>query len=299
MQVEVEEILEINAHFGKLEDPRSHINRKHLLGDVIVICVCAVLSGCDGPIAIGEWAKDKAAWLKQHLELLHGIPSHDTIGRLLTALKPAAFQACFASWIAVIVKAKEQAAVELIEGAGLAPEAAGPRHIAVDGKTLRRSHDHRKNLGPIHLVSAWAVDCGVSLGQLATLEKSNEITAIPLLLQQVELKGSIVTIDAMGCQTEIAATIADGEGDYCLARKGNQGNLYAAVVERIETRMADHFADGESQMLECQEKKKHGRVDHYTYSRLIHTPTASFLSELASAFVNGGPGSARTAPYPR
>ena len=268
MQVDREDILEINAHFGKLKDPRSHINRKHLLGDVMVICVCAVLSGCDGPIAIGEWAMDKATWLKQHLELPHGIPSHDTIGRILMALKPAAFQACFANWIAAIVKAKEQAAGDRIEGPGLAPEVAGPRHIAVDGKTLRRSHDHRKNLGPMHLVSAWAVDCGVSLGQLATLEKSNEITAIPELLEQIELKGSIVTIDAMGCQTEIAATIVDGGGDYCLALKGNQGNLHAAVVERIETLMADDFVGCESQMLDCQEKKKHGRVDHYTYYQM-------------------------------
>ena len=97
MQVDVEDILEISAQFGKLEDPRSHINQKHWLGDLMVICVCAVLSGCDGPIAIGDWAKAKAAWLQRHLELPHGVPSHDTIGRLLMALKPAAFQACFAN----------------------------------------------------------------------------------------------------------------------------------------------------------------------------------------------------------
>jgi DDE_Tnp_1-associated len=97
MQVDAEDILEISAHFGKLKDPRSHINQKHVLGDLMVICVCAVLSGCDGPIAIGDWAQAKAAWLKKHLELPHGIPSHDTIGRLLMALKPAAFQACFAN----------------------------------------------------------------------------------------------------------------------------------------------------------------------------------------------------------
>lgn len=268
MQVDAEDILEISEHFGKLEDPRSHINQKHLLGDLMVICVCAVLSGCDGPIAIGDWAKAKVAWLQRHLELPHGIPSHDTIGRLLIALKPAAFQACFANWVAAIVKAKEQPLGEVGQSPSLSPAVAALRHIAIDGKTLRRSHDRRKGLGPLHLVSAWAVDCGVSLGQLATEEKSNEITAIPQLLEQIELKGSIVTIDAAGCQKEIAAKIVDGGGHYCLALKGNQGNLHAAVVEHIEQLMADDFAGCEVQVLECQEKKQHGRLDHYTYYQL-------------------------------
>jgi predicted transposase YbfD/YdcC len=268
MQVDAEDILEISAHFGKLEDPRSHINQKHLLGDLMVICVCAVLSGCDGPIAIGDWAKAKAAWLQRHLELPHGIPSHDTIGRLLMALKPTAFQACFANWVAAIVKAKEQQPNEAGQPSDPTPVAAALRHIAIDGKTLRRSHDRRKGLGPMHLVSAWAVDCGVSLGQLATEEKSNEITAIPQLLEQIELKGSIVTIDAAGCQKEIAAKIVDGGGHYCLALKGNQGNLHAAVALHIEQLMADDFAGCQVQTIECQEKKKHGRLDHYTYYQL-------------------------------
>ena len=268
MQVDAEDILEISAHFGKLEDPRSHINQKHLLGDLMVICVCAVLSGCDGPIAIGDWARAKAAWLQQHLELPHGVPSHDTIGRLLMALKPVAFQACFANWVAAIVKAKELQLATDASASTLVPATAVLRHIAIDGKTLRRSHDRRQGLGPLHLVSAWAVDCGVSLGQLATEEKSNEITAIPQLLEQVELKGSVVTIDAAGCQKEIAAKIVAGGGHYCLALKGNQGNLHAAVVDRIEALMADDFAGCEAQVLECQEKKKHGRLDHYTYYQL-------------------------------
>jgi predicted transposase YbfD/YdcC len=251
MQVDTEEILEISRHFGKLADPRSHINRKHLLGDLMVICVYAVLSGCDGPIAIGQWAKAKAAWLKGHLELPGGIPSHDTIGRLLVALKPAAFQACFSSWVAAIVESRESRLRE-------------HRHLAIDGKTLRGSHDHRKGLGALHLVSVWAVDCGVSLGQLATAEKSNEITAIPELLEQVHLKNSIVTIDAAGCQKEIAAKIVDGSGDYCLALKGNQGNLHAAVSGWIEEQMGTDFADCRVETFECREKK-HGREDHYTY----------------------------------
>lgn len=261
MQVDMDEILEISEHFGKLDDPRSHINRKHLLGDLLVICVCGVLAGCDGPIAIGDWAKAKAAWLKQYLALPHGIPSHDTIGRLLIALRPAAFQACFADWIEAIMQTKESAIREHAED----PSIFAARHIAVDGKTLRRSHDRRKGLGALHVVSAWAVDCGISLGQLATAEKSNEITAIPELLEQVELKNSIVTIDAAGCQKEIAAQIVEGGGDYCLALKGNQGNMHAAVIEFVEAKLLADFPDCQIETFECQEKKRHGREDHYTY----------------------------------
>lgn len=269
MQVDTEEILEISRHFGKLEDPRSHINRKHRLEDLIVICVCAVLAGCDGPIAIGEWAKAKSNWLWQNLELPNGIPSHDTIGRLLVALKPAAFQACFTSWIEAILKARESV---LREETKDDPSLVKQRHLAIDGKTLRGSHDHRKGLGALHLVSAWAVDCGVSLGQLATAEKSNEITAIPELLEQVQLKNSIITIDAAGCQKEIAAKIVGGKGDYCLALKGNQGNLHAAVGEWIEKQMETDFVDCRMEMFECREKKKHGREDHYTYYQFEAPP---------------------------
>ena len=261
MQVDTEEILEISSHFGKLDDPRSHINRKHLLGDLIVICICAVLSGCDGPIAIGQWAKSKSIWLTQQLALPNGIPSHDTIGRLLMALRPAAFQACFTSWIEAIMKARESELREETEDQSLVEK----RHLAIDGKTLRRSHDHRKGLGALHLVSAWAVDCGLSLGQLATAEKSNEITAIPQLMDQIQLKNSIVTIDAAGCQREIAAKVVDGGGDYCLALKGNQGNLQEAVSTWIEEKMLADFADCRVEIFESREKKKHGREEHYTY----------------------------------
>ena len=208
----------------------------------------------------GNRPKRKRPGLKEHLELPHGIPSHDTIGRLLVALKPAAFQACFTAWIAALVKARESRLREETDD----PSLVKHRHLAIDGKTLRGSHDHRKGLGALHLVSVWAVDCGVSLGQLATAEKSNEITAIPELLEQVQLKNSIVTIDAAGCQKEIAAKIVDGRGDYCLALKGNQGNLHAAVSGWIEEQMETDFADCRVETLERREKK-HGREDHYTY----------------------------------
>ena len=265
MKLDTEDIQEIIQHFAALEDPRSHINRKHLVGDLMVICVCAVLSGCDGPIAIGRWAKMKAAWLEQHLALPGGIPSHDTIGRLLMVLRPSAFQACFANWLAAIMQNKELALQKNSDD----PRVKFARHIAIDGKSLRRSHDRRRGLGPLHLVSAWAVDCGVSLGQLATEEKSNEITAIPQLLEQVDLKGSIVTIDAAGCQKEIAATIVGGGGDFCLALKGNQGNLHAAVVDYAEDKIVNDLTDCQVETLEYQEKKQHGRQDHYTYYQFV------------------------------
>ena len=261
MQVDTEDILEIIQHFATLEDPRSHVNRKHLLGDLIVICVCAVLAGCDGPIAMGKWTVLKKAWLKQYLALPGGIPSHDTLGRLLVALRPAAFQACFTNWLAAIMQAKQR----VLQASSDDPSVPLPRHIAIDGKTLRRSHDHRRNLGALHLVSAWAVDHGVSLGQLATEEKSNEITAIPELLEQMELQGSIVTIDAAGCQKEIVATIVDGGGDFCLALKGNQGNLHKAVVDYAEDKILNDLADCQVETLEYQEKKQHGRQAHYSY----------------------------------
>lgn len=232
-----------------------------------MICVCAVLSGCDGPIAIGQWAKSKAAWLKEHLELPNGVPSHDTIGRLLVALKPPAFQACFASWVAAILNARESGIREEAEDKSL----VNHRHLAIDGKTLRGSHDHRKGLGALPLVSAWAVDCGVSLGQLATAEKSHEIAVIPALLEQVQLKNSIVTIDAMGCQTEIAAKIVAGGGDDCLALKGNQGNLHAAVSDWIEEQLGTDCADCRVETFECREQQ-HGREDHDTYDQFPAPP---------------------------
>ena len=177
MQVDPEDILEIVITFEALEDPRSHINRKHLLGDLIVICVCGVLSGCDGPIAIGQWAAIKTNWLKEHLELPGGIPSHDTLGRLLMALKPAAFQACFTNWLAAIMEAKECDAATSLRRSKR-DFAATHRHRRQDAAPFARSSPRP---GAMHLVSAWAVDYGVSLGQLATEEKSNEITAIPEL----------------------------------------------------------------------------------------------------------------------
>lgn len=205
----------IVRYFETLPDPRHRRNRLHLLVDIITISVCGVIVGCDGPTTIRQWAKAKEKWLREFLELPNGIPSRDCIRRVLTALKPEAFQECFASWIATLL------------------DESAPRQpiVAIDGKTMRRSHDSRNGLGPLHLVSAWATENGLSLGQVATEEKSNEITVIPELIERIDVRGAIVTIDAMGCQKEIAQKIVDAEGDYVLAVKDNQPKLHEAIQE--------------------------------------------------------------------
>ena len=211
--VEGDDVVSIREFFDKLPDSRSTVNQKHRLGDIIVICVCAVISGADGPTAISQWAMMKRDWLERILEPENGIPSRSTIARTLASLKPTTFQDCFQPWISAV---KEKKANESSE--------ASSAQIAIDGKALRRSHDRRRRLGPLFLVSAWAVEGGISLGQLAAEDKSNEITAIPELINRLEIAGSLITIDAAGCQTSIAEQMIDAKGDYVLALKGNQGN---------------------------------------------------------------------------
>jgi predicted transposase YbfD/YdcC len=223
-----------------------------LLGDLIVISVCGVIAGADGPNAIGVWAKSNREWLQNHLELPHGIPSHDTIGRLLAALKPAAFQTCFQNWVSSLCEHDDQ---------DTSNETSQQQEvIAIDGKALRRSHDRKNELGALFLVSAWSVQYGVSLGQLATEEKSNEITAIPELIDNIDVAGAIITIDAAGCQRTIAAKIIDRGGDYILALKGNQGNLHKAVEDWILEQMENDFANVTVRKHE-QTVRGHGRID--------------------------------------
>lgn len=253
--VEEADAISILEFFQDLPDPRSSINRKHLLGEIMVICICGVLCGADGPIAIGMWAASKGDWLKKVLKLPHGVPSHDTLGRVLATVKPAAFQECFAKWIAQL------------QITSTSQDAAAVKHIAIDGKALRRSYDKRKNLGPLFLVSAWSVECGVSLGQLATEEKSNEITAIPALLENLDVQGAIVTIDAAGCQKNIAQQIVDGGGDYALALKGNQGNIHKETEAWVLKHMENDFAEVTAHKLEVTEKS-HGREVTYWYTQL-------------------------------
>src|SRR4051795_7950708 len=200
----------IGSYFESLSDPRHMRNRKHLLVDIAVIAVCGILCGCDGPTAIHRWAKHRESWLALHLCLPNGIPSRDCIRRLLVTLRPESFQRCFQAWIADAIPLDD---------------ATSGRLIAIDGKTCRRSHDASKGLGALHIVSAWASEEGIALGQVATEEKSNEITAIPRLLKQIELNETLITIDAMGCQKAIARDIVDGGGDFVISLKDNQPKL--------------------------------------------------------------------------
>lgn len=235
--------------FASLPDPRHTRNRRHLLVDVIVIAVCAVTVGCEGPTAIARWATARHQWLARFLELPHGIPSRDCIRRVLSALKPAAFQHCFERMIAACLTDEE-------------PGTA--RHIAIDGKTARRSHDRAEGLGPLHVVSAWATEQGLALGQVATDDKSNEITAIPQLLDQLDLTDAVVTIDAMGCQKEIAQQIVAGGGDYVLAVKDNQPKLHEAI-RAFFTRHLEHDLAGVPHRVHETCDQGHGRLDERTY----------------------------------
>jgi predicted transposase YbfD/YdcC len=239
----------IGSYFESLSDPRHTRNRKHLLVDIVVIAVCGILCGSDGPTAIHRWADNRRDWLKQFLSLANGIPSRDCIRRLLMALKPEAFQGCFQDWLAHAIQT---------DNSGL------KRLIAIDGKTCRGSHDAAKQLGPLHIVSAWASEEGIALGQVATEAKSNEITAIPELLKQIELKDSLITIDAMGCQKDIARDIVDGGGDFVIGLKDNQPKLR----EAIETHFDKHLElDLEYLQYRSHEtsESSHGRIDERSY----------------------------------
>jgi predicted transposase YbfD/YdcC len=222
---------EIVGYFDQLEDPRSSINQKHPLVSVVVIALMAVLAGAGGPSAIARWAALKAELLMKVLPLPNGIPRKDVFRRVLALLQPQAFQACFVSWL------------ESLRTKAAAANPVDKPVLAVDGKTARRSHNRREGLGALHSVSVWASEFGLSLGQVACAEKSNEITAIPQLLRLVDIQGTIITIDAMGTQKAIAEQIVDSGADYVLALKGNQETLHQAVVDYIDEQSQNDFAD--------------------------------------------------------
>jgi predicted transposase YbfD/YdcC len=246
---------EVIRHFEALEDPRSTVNRLHPLVSVVVIALMAVLAGASGPTAIAKWAALKEEFLIEALDLPNGIPRKDVFRRVLMVLKPGAFQACFANWLRSL---RAQAA-----------EATGIDRpiLAVDGKAARRSHDRKKGLGALHSVSVWASDFGLSLGQVACAEKSNEITAIPELLRLVDIKGAIITIDAMGTQRAIAEQIIEGKADYVLALKGNQGTLHQAVIAHIDEQREKDFADVNARRHRTKETS-HGREETRSYLQM-------------------------------
>lgn len=202
-------------HFANVEDPRIDRTKAHRLIDILFISVAATIAGCDGPTEIEGFTREKLSWFRKFVKLENGVPSHDTIGRVLSLIQPDQFQTAFLDWIASFV---------CDDG-----DADEPRFIPIDGKTLRGSHGAKHRTNPLHLVSAWATRQGMTLGQVAVDSKSNEITAIPKLLEMLELSGAIISIDAMGCQKEIAEKIIKGGGDYVLAVKDNQPKLHEAI----------------------------------------------------------------------
>ena len=201
----------IGEHFAKLVDPRAD-NKRHLLMDMIIVAICAAICGAEGWEDVELFGRSKQNWFKTFLKLPHGIPSHDTFGRVFAVLDAQQFQACFMEWV--------QALNQLTKG----------QIVPIDGKQLRRSHDKSLGKKAIYMVSAWAAENRVVLGQRKVDDKSNEITAIPELLDILDVSGCIVTTDAIGCQTEIAAKIIEQEADYVLALKENQKHLYEAVL---------------------------------------------------------------------
>lgn len=236
----------IVEYFKDIEDPRIERRKLHKLIDIITIAVCAVICGAETWEDIELFGEAKYEWLKQFLELPNGIPSHDTFGRVFALISPVEFQNSFITWVNAI------------------SESMGREVVAIDGKTARRSYDAGKEKGAIHMVSAWATANRVVLGQVKTEDKSNEITAIPELLSILALEGCIVTIDAMGCQKNIAATIVEKEADYILALKGNQGNLHEDVSFFFKDAQETNFKDIRHDYHETIDGD-HGRIETRRY----------------------------------
>ncbi len=233
----------IKDFFSDITEPRDS-NRRHRLIDIITIALCAVVCGADTWEDIEEFGNTKREWFETFLELPHGIPGHDTFARVFASLDPHEFQGAFLRWVEAV------------------QEATNKRIVAIDGKTLRRSHG--KATSPLHLVSAWALENKIVLGQVKTREKSNEITAIPELLSVLELEGCIVTIDAMGCQKEIVKTIIDKGADYVLGLKGNQGTLHDDVKFYFEDCLRSGFKDTVHDYHETIDGD-HGRIETRRY----------------------------------
>jgi predicted transposase YbfD/YdcC len=233
-------------HFSVLVDVRDEDKRLHKLIDIVIIAVVAVICGADEWTSIEKFGKAKEDWFRQFLELENGIPSHDTFGRVFSLLSARAFEERFREWVQSVAQIHEE------------------QIIAIDGKTLRRSGDKKSGKAPIHMVSAWATANRVVLGQRATEAKSNEITAIPELLDTLLLRGCIVTIDAMGCQRKIAQKIVDQDGEYLLALKGNQSALAEEVEEAFIDADARDYKGVESDFFETSERG-HGRTETRRY----------------------------------
>lgn len=233
-------IAPLTKHIDCIKDPRGH-NIRHLLEDMLLIALCAIISGADSWTQVAEYGRSKQQWFSQFLALPNGIPSHDTFGRLFAMLDPKGFESFFSRWVNDLADSIESKA------------------ICIDGKTLRGSHDRSNGKAPIHMVSAWAADVGMVLGQLKTDAKSNEITAIPELIKTLALQDTVVTIDAMGCQKNIARTIIEQNADYVIQVKDNQKRLHEDI--------ALFFKEPDKVALDCVETVDgdHGRIETRRY----------------------------------
>jgi predicted transposase YbfD/YdcC len=239
-------LVRIEEHFADLSDPRRREVTYPLI-NIVVMALCAVISGADDFVAIARWAKIKREWLAKFLDMSAGIPSHDRFNAIFQAIKPAEFEKCLLSWITTL------------------HAVTGGQIVAIDGKTLRRSFDKAGGKSALHMVGAWATANHISLGQVVTDEKSNEITAIPKLLEILELSGCLVTIDAMGCQKEIAQKIVVAKADYVLAVKDNQPKLCQAIADFFSAQLEDDFEQAPHRRHETHEKGHGRRDDRYYY----------------------------------
>ena len=242
----------IQGYFKDLKDPRAQSAKRHELLDIIIIAICAVICDCNTWVDIAEFGRSRLEWFKSFLSLPHGIPSHDTFGRVFALLNPEEFVRCFILWAESL------------------REALGGQIVNVDGKTLRGAHDLASGKTPLNLVSAWVGANRLVLGQIRVKEDSNEITAIPPLLKVLALNDCIVTIDAIGAQKEIASEIRDQGADYVLALKGNQGLLYEGVAESFKEGQATNFKDIAHDYYETLDKD-HGRIETRRYWTIFDT----------------------------
>jgi predicted transposase YbfD/YdcC len=235
----------IKQYFTSLKDPRVRKRTEHRLIDIIAIALCGVIANCDGWTDIIDFANNRLAWFKRFLQLPNGIPSHDTFERVFAKIDPAVFNRCCIAWLRDV------------------SDLVGLGHLAIDGKTLRGSASGK--LGALHLVSAWATEAKLSLGEVAVEGKSNEIKAIPELLKLLDLKGALVTIDAIGCQKAIAQQIVDKGGDYLLAVKANQEHLLEDIQTTVTKALDDELPKHQVATITTTDKG-HGRIEQRTYT---------------------------------
>jgi len=245
----VDQLVSFESCFEIVSDPRVQGRSYHPLNSVLFLVVAAVISGADGPAEIEDFGKERQDWLEQFIELPYGIPSHDTLGRILSIIKPAEFQKALLAWLSELRRT---------------PDGDSPIVVPIDGKTARGSYTDAEKSNAIHIVSAWASDYGITLGQVAVDSKSNEITAVPQLLDMLDLKGTIVTLDAMGCQKAIAKKVIEGGGDFTSAVKDNHPKLAAAVEQAfLEAYEAGLLESGFRS--KTVREKGHGRKEMRSY----------------------------------